>query len=195
MLSMLGLSAWTAACGALTVSGDPARAVFVAPIEGTDAAVGAVVAGEAITVYVCGGPTRYATVSQWFEGRLDADGAAAWSVGDATMRVRRDGDALSVSLTASDLGAREVAAARVPDEGLAGLYEATDDGGRAGVIVLPAVGGGDPRVVGAWRPRVGISSQVTPIRPLRLTLRALRVDVHRGATLRALWVRPVAPPR
>ncbi|MFO0650064.1 MAG: hypothetical protein U0326_27835 [Polyangiales bacterium] len=195
MLSMLCLSAWTAACGALTVTGDPERAVFVAPIDGTDAAIGAVVMGDAIAVYVCGGPTRYASVSQWFEGGLDADGAASWILGDTTMRVRREGHALSVSLSMGDLGARALRATRVPDEGLAGLYEATDDGGRVGVIVLPAVQGGDPSVVGAWRSRMGIASQVTPIRPLLLSLRALRVDVHRGATLRALWVRPVTPAR
>lgn len=195
MLSMLGLGAWAAACGAITVTGDPSRAVFAAPLDGTDAAVGAVIVGDAISVYVCGGPTQYASVSQWFEGTLDATGAAAFDAGGASLRARLDGDTLSLSFSVGALGARSVTVTRVADGGVAGLYEAVDDGGRAGVIVLPATGGEDARVVGAWRSRVGVAWQVTPIRPLLLTLRALRVDVHRDGALRALWVRPVLTAR
>jgi hypothetical protein len=194
-VSVLFLGGLAMSCGSLTVTGDTSRSVFVSALGDMDASLGAVVVESSISLYICGGETRFASLSQWFEGLLDENGEASWETHDVSLRVRQQGHLLQVFVRVAGAEMFEAELSRVTGSGNEGLYEASDDGGRAGVIVLPAASDADPVVMGAWRAQALRVAQVTPVRPLNRSVRAVRVLVHRGTAVRPLWVLPVVPRR
>jgi hypothetical protein len=176
---------------------DAALQTFVGSLEGTDAVVGLVRKGELWAGYVCGGPSSYATLTGWYQGRVEAapdgqhdrlidpDGSWSGTLIEGTLAgalLGRDG--VARNFRASLAGA--------PGGKLVGLFEAVDSGCRTGFIVMPVGSGGDSVTQGVWCDGSGRFAQVTPILPVELGARGVRVQVSEPG--RELYVVPAIPP-
>ncbi|WP_438024051.1 hypothetical protein [Sorangium sp. So ce233] len=171
----------------------PATGTSVGAVDGSDAVV-AVVRGEGeVTLYVCGGASSYATMTRWFEGTVEANGAFSLSNGGWTARAEPGGDAGTLrSPDGAELAFRVRPASLDRDEG---LYSAVDSGCRTGVVVLTPEGAEAPALQGTWCGAGDLFAQVTPIRWLsELDRRGIEVRVELEGAPKNLLVTPLERP-
>jgi hypothetical protein len=147
---------------------------YVGAVPGTDAVVAVATEGDAVVVYVCGGPSTLAAHTRWYSGR----------VGDATLESPA-GQELELSIESGRArGAYTVEGtsfdfeAAAPADRYRRLFTVVDSGCRTGVVV-----DGDD-VQGAWCDDLGAFAQVTPIAPIVPASDSL--DVAIGETSEAL---------
>ena len=141
---------------------------------GGDAAIAVATRGAEVSVYLCGGPSTFASLTRWFEGAVGAD--------ERLSLTSDDGAVLTGDLAA---GRGEIAtpdgqtlAYRVSAAGAAveGLYEA-EGACHAGVVAGDLDGDGQTHFQGAACDAEGKVAQVTPILPVAVTERGLAVRV------------------
>ncbi|WP_433929116.1 hypothetical protein AB3662_36470 [Sorangium cellulosum] len=171
----------------------PATETSVGTVDGSDAVV-AVVRGEGeVTLYVCGGASSYATMTRWFDGPAEANGAFSLSNGGWTARAEPGGDAGTLrSPDGAELAFRVRPAALDRAEG---LYAAVDSGCRTGVVVHTPEGAEAPALQGTWCGDGDRFAQVTPIRWLsEPDRRGIEVRVELEGARKRLLVTPLEQP-
>jgi hypothetical protein len=159
---------------------------WVAKDVAGDAWLAIEVQDETAVAYVCGGAQTLATHTRWLAGDaeehtvLDRDG----------FRLELDIHDEAVSGTFTGAGTTgEFTAARVPDGGVAGLFNVVTDGCRTGVIVAS---GDVSDAQGAFCSAVTDElAQVTPMMPLTQTSDGLGVVAHTEMGDVELFVREV----
>ncbi|KYF57189.1 hypothetical protein BE04_31495, partial [Sorangium cellulosum] len=167
--------------------------ISVGAVDGTDAVL-AVVRGEgAVTLYVCGGASTYATMTRWFEGPEDPSGAFSIESGGWTATADPGGG--SGRLRTPD-GAELAFRARPAAPGsIEGLYAADDGGCRTGAVVFTPEGAESPALQGTWCAVGDRFAQVTPLRPLSaLDRRGIQVQVELDGARKNLLVTPLGRP-
>lgn len=168
--ALLALSA--VGCGdEVTVS------TYVGKVTGpsADAVVGLVSDGERVQLYLCGGPSTYATHSRWFQGPVAADGSFSIESGGfvATGGVSEGSGELK-----TDAGETLSWTARPASGDLEGLYAAFDGSCRTGAVVGDFDGDGTVDLQGTWCDGRDAFAQVTPIMPIATSSRGIGVRVQ-----------------
>jgi hypothetical protein len=133
---------------------------------GQDAAVAVVSDGLQVAVYVCGGPTTFETLSRWYKGDVDADGAFNLEKGDS--QVTGDLRTGAGQIT-TDAGASLAFSVHPIGSDQEGLYSTMDGTCRTGAILGDLDGNGTVRLQGTWcqtlSPTVNRFAQVSPLTP------------------------------
>jgi hypothetical protein len=189
----LGLfTLWTAGCGSTAPPPPTAAgmALFVGPVDGSDALVGLVLEDAQAVLYACGGSTDAHQLNDWFFGKA---GDRALTLARAGARVDATIEAAQArgTLTLQDGTVLSFAAERQPDGALGGLYSASADGCRIGAIVRQEAQG--PRVVGK---RCSVDDQaatVVPIPPLVRRAEGIAVEAGPAQPDVVRFLAPVAP--
>jgi hypothetical protein len=187
----------------LAACGPPARtSTFVGEVTGQDAVIGAVSDGARVSFYLCGGPSSYATMTQWIEGAVAADGTLDISGGGFRVTGRIGGQGRSpfgsgqIQTPGGEALPWTVGPAIAP---LEGLYQTMDGSCRTGAVVGDFGDGLGIRLQGTWCDGGSRYAQVTPIRsPLTLEAGediAVRVEAAGyQALLVSRLVAPLPPP-
>jgi hypothetical protein len=190
LLSRRGLRACvTVALLALGCSDDPAAArvegTFVGTVEGTDMRVGLVTGPTDTAIFFCGGSASLPTTT-WMRpatsaGDIDVD------VGKAHVHAAVSATRITGAFEPGDGQVLTFSADRVPDDGSRGLYEQSDEQGRAAVVVFA-----DDQLQGAFiRASDGFVMQVVPVKPGPLDSSAGSLAVRVDARLLTVFrVRP-----
>jgi hypothetical protein len=162
---------------------------FTGPATGSNDAVGIVTWGQGIALYACGGPSSYATESNWFTGQLEANGSFSLNTGywTATGTVTASGATGQLSGPNATVIPFDLPPVDPPTG--AGVYEAAATGGcLTGVVVWGSAAG--VQVQGTWCDNQGNFDQVIPVTPvadLGFQVRNVPLTVTPPLTF---WVRP-----
>ncbi len=111
---------------------------LVGVVEGTDVALGALLDGDTLAVYQCGGDQTFETHTRWFRGTIgNDDGPNAFEVvsEDFTLVGTRTEDGLDGDLIEPDGTRHAFHVDPVADDSDAGVYVAEHEGRSAGVVV------------------------------------------------------------
>jgi len=188
LVALAALALVAAGCAAPT----PPPAFHAGPVSDSDAVVAVVREGTHVTAYVCGGATSYDALTRWFEGSSPEGDALEVSRDGFTLRLEGappDATSLSGSLTDARGIARPFVAHLQPRDPVAGLYDNSESGCRAGAMVWYPDGAAEPRVQGTWCDRGGLTEQVEPVRPLQVDGAGLRVRLGPRGGLRQIRLR------
>ncbi|WP_437965774.1 hypothetical protein WMF04_40030 [Sorangium sp. So ce260] len=171
----------------------PPPEISVGAVDGTDAVL-ALVRGEgAVTLYVCGGASSYATMTRWFEGPEDASGA--FSLASEGWTASADPGGESGRLRTPEGAELAFRARPAAVDGIEGLYAAVDGGCRTGAVVFTPEGAETLALQGTWCGAGDRYAQVTPIRPLSaLDRRGIEVQVELDGARKNLLVTPLERP-
>jgi hypothetical protein len=163
----------TGDAGGRDAGGGPLR-VLVGAVDGSDIAVGAIIADRHARMFFCGGASSYATATHWFplvdldlEGDADA-GFDQTSADGFSVRGSVLDAALYGELTRKGEPPAKFSADLVHDGTLAGLYEGMSDCGRVGLIVTQHRPKDAVRAQGACVGPGHLPEQVNPILPVTL---------------------------
>ncbi|WP_437544600.1 hypothetical protein WME97_36275 [Sorangium sp. So ce367] len=171
----------------------PPPEISVGTVDGTDAVL-ALVRGEgAVTFYVCGGVSSYATMTRWFEGPEDPSGAFSLESDGWTATADPGGESGQLRTPeGAELAFRARPAAL---DRIEGLYAAVDGGCRTGAVVFTPDDTEAPALQGTWCGAGDLYAQVTPIRPLSvLDRRGIEVQVELNGARKKLLVTPLVRP-
>jgi hypothetical protein len=120
-----------ASCGS-----DPhAPATYVGDVDGTDMKIGIVTEGGKVAMFACGGPTSYAQATKWFRGASEPM-TISFSSDGWVAKASASGDMATGTIDRGTGIAFRFTAKKVPEDGVAGLYELKDQNGTAGVVVI-----------------------------------------------------------
>jgi hypothetical protein len=176
-------------------AGGDAPIVLVGAVDDSDIRLGAVIAADRIRVFFCGGPSSYASATQWLQAQLAADGSFAFESDALQLQGQLDGGRLRGELTRAGERALAFSAERVRAGTLAGLYESEAECGRVGLIVTQRSPSDAPSAQGACVGPGHAPEQVNPILPLALDEDgALAVEVVRADGTEPASVQPASPP-
>lgn len=107
-------------------------------VVGTDIVMGALIDGDTLAIYQCGGPTTVASHTGWFRGTIgidgDADGFELQS-GEMTLSGRRDSDGLEGELLDAEGTLHNFRLDAIDDMATAGVYIAEQYELQVGVVV------------------------------------------------------------
>lgn len=160
----------------------PALEVLVGEVEDSDVRVGVLADDDRLRVFLCGGPTSYATATRWVRTELEADGDFHFSSDELALELT--GSLVDGELDAELItdGERAVLSARrVRPDTLAGLYEARAACGTVGLIVAQDEPDSEPSAQGACVGDGHLPDQVNPIKPIsRERDGTIAVEVVRG---------------
>jgi hypothetical protein len=142
---------------------DSSPATYVGRLQGTDAVIAVVRSGGTVMAYACGGPSTYATQTNWFPAAAATAGAfqlqhAGWSLAGGAA-----GDGFAGSLVAPDGASFAWNASPVGADTAAGLYAVSDEGCRTGVVIIQSSPDSPPAVQGTWCNAQGAKAPVTPV--------------------------------
>lgn len=186
LLSLLGAALFV--CAGCAGAADPTIAegvdgtyVGAIRVDGNDVAVGLVVRDRHASFYACGEGPTLATHTRWLAGPLDG-GTVHLEIEGMRVDGALSGDAAGGVLTREGDAPLSWSAVRVPDDGIAGLYSATDEGCKTGVVVWSDADG-EPALQGSWCNEAGARMQVQPILPVERVVDSIEVSV------------PLTPPR
>lgn len=149
----------------------------VGVVEGTDIVLGAMIDGDSLAIYQCGGDQTFATHTGWFRGTIgDGDDLDAFELvlDDLTLRGIRDSEGLEGELIEADGSEHPFRVAGVTDDEQAGVYLANDGGVSVGVVVRED--GGELVAQGASCEGLRPCEQVIILAPLTVT--DSRIDVQ-----------------
>ncbi|CAN5543721.1 hypothetical protein BH09MYX1_BH09MYX1_62400 [soil metagenome] len=180
---LAGAPACTSSVPVGTVSLD---GTYVGTVTGSDAWIAAYASGKQIAVYACGGSASFQTASRWYFGTIDARHATVSAEGWTIDLDLSEGHAIG-TMTPPSATAMTFDAKSARSGSFEGLYVATDDGRRTGVIVRQDVGK-DPIVQGTWFGEADARAQVTPIKPVSANV--FDVTFSFNAQARTLTVKP-----
>ena len=170
----------------------PSAAFLAGPVSDSDAVVAVVREGTRVTAYVCGGATTYDALTRWFEASSREGEPVEVTRDGFTLRLEgTPADATSLAGTLTDARgiARPFVARLQPRDPVAGLYDSSESGCRAGALVWYPDGAAEPRVQGTWCDRGGLTEQVEPVRPLQVDEAGLRVRLGPRGGLRQIRLR------
>jgi hypothetical protein len=158
----------------------PAHDVLVGEVEDSDVRVGVLADDARLRVFLCGGPSSYASATHWVRAELEPNGDFTFSSDALQLEGSLVDGVLEAELTAD--GERAVVRAeRVRDDTLAGLYEAKAECGTVGLIVTQDEPAAEPTAQGACVGEGHLPDQVNPIKPIaRDRSGTIAVDVLRG---------------
>lgn len=164
--------------------------VLVGEVEDSDVRVGVLAGGAQLRVFLCGGPSSYATATRWVRAELDESGDFRFSEGELELAGSLVDGVLEAELIAEGERAR-IRAERVRAGTLAGLYEARAECGTVGLIVAQGERGAEPAAQGACVGDGHLPDQVNPIKPIAQDRSgAIAVEVVRGEDATRVDVRP-----
>jgi len=176
-------------CGAEVGSSDAGLAaldagrahdVLVGEVQDSDVRVGVLADGARLRVFLCGGPSSYASATHWVRARLDPNGDFHYGADELELEGSLVDGVLEAELVADGERAL-VHARRVRSGTLAGLYEARAECGTVGLIVAQDEQGSEPSAQGACVGDGHLPDQVNPIKPIALERDgAIVVEVVRG---------------
>jgi len=133
-----------------------------------------------LRVFLCGGPSSYASATHWVRAELDSDGDFRYSADELELEGSLVDGVLEAELIADGEHAL-VHAERVRGNTLAGLYEAQAECGTVGLIVTQDDPDSDPIGQGACVGVGHLPDQVNPIKPISFERNgAIAVEVVRG---------------
>jgi len=182
--------------GAARDGGSDAPIVLVGEVGDSDIRLGAVIAADQMRLFFCGGPSSYATATQWLQVELDAGAGFAAQNDALELQGELDGARLEGELTRSGEPALRFSAERVRAGTLAGLYEAQAECGRVGLIIAQPSESDPPAAQGACVGPGHAPEQVNPILPIALDQDGtIAVEVAREGSIEAARVQRAAPPR
>lgn len=182
LVTALGCEAELGASDAGLAALDAGRAhdVLVGEIEGSDVRVGVLADGARLRVFLCGGPSSYASATHWVRAELEPNGDFRYSANGLELEGSLVDGALEAELFSGGERAR-VHARQVRADTLAGLYEAHAECGTVGLIVTQDTPGSQPTAQGACVGDGHLPDQVNPIKPISLERSgAIAVEVVRG---------------
>lgn len=156
----------------------PAHEVLVGEVEDSDVRVGVLAGGAELRVFLCGGPSSYASATHWLRTELEANGDFRFSSGALQLEGSLAGGVLEAELITGEERAR-VRAQAVRDGTIAGLYEAKAECGTVGLIVTQDAPDSEPIAQGACVGDGHLPDQVNPIKPIALERGAIAVEVVR----------------
>jgi hypothetical protein len=166
--------------GLAELDAGPAHDVLVGEVEDSDVRVGVLADGARLRVFLCGGPSSYASATHWVRAELEPNGDFSFSSEELELTGSLVDGVLEAELVADDERAM-VHAERVRDGTLAGLYEARADCGTVGLIVTQDDPDSEPTAQGACVGDGHLPDQVNPIKPIsRDSDGAIAVEVVRG---------------
>ena len=161
--------------------------------------VGLVQSGNAASVFVCGGPSSFATQTRWFSSSIGLDSPFSLSAGGFRLEGTASADSIEGVLReeVSDTSdARSFSARPVDNGSLAGVYDAFGPCGHLGLIIQPSSPGEPTAAQGAClriEDGAQIVEQVNPVMPLARDANA-GVAVTVGAELdRVFILHPLVP--
>lgn len=170
--TLLTLAAFASASCANDEQVESSRQVWVGAVQDSDLMVGVVQAGNAASLFVCGGPSSFATQTRWFSSPIGLDSPFSLAAGGLRLEGTTSADSIEGVLQedASDPGdARSFSARPVDNASLAGVYDAFGPCGHLGLIIQPSSPGEPAAAQGAClRVENGaqIVEQVNPVMPL-----------------------------
>jgi hypothetical protein len=185
---VLAVLAATGCADSATEPVDLAARVHVAAVDDSDVKLGAIVDGDALTVYACGGPQTFATHTRWFDGRFGTDddpNAFAIDVDGFRLEGERTVEGITGVFVDPDGTEHAFAAEATDDAEPPGLYTGAADGCTTGVVVLP-----DLSTQGTYCNADGEFIQVIILRPGDLSANGFEVQVDRPEGPLTLQVDP-----
>lgn len=153
-----------------------AHDVLVGEVEGSDVRVGVLASGDQLRVFLCGGPSSYASATHWVRTALDASGDLRFSSDALQLEGSLADGVLDAELITDDERAL-VRARAVHADTIAGLYEAQAECGTVGLIVTQDTPDSSPTAQGACVGDGHLPDQVNPIKPISLEQGAIAVEV------------------
>lgn len=153
--------------GHLELDAGPSHEVLVGEVEDSDVRVGVLADATRLRVFLCGGPSSYASATHWLRAELDDDGAFDFQTDQLELRGSLVDGVLEAELTRGEESAR-VRAERVRADTIAGLYEARAECGTVGLIVTQDEPDTQPTAQGACVGEGHLPDQVNPIKPISL---------------------------
>jgi hypothetical protein len=166
--------------GLAELDAGPTHEKLVGEVEDSDVRVGVLADDARLRVFLCGGPSSYASATHWLRAELDGDGDFSFRSDELELTGTLVDGVLEAELVAD--GERSmVRAERVRGGTLAGLYEARADCGTVGLIVTHDGPDSEPTAQGACVGEGHLPDQVNPIKPIsRDSDGAIAVEVVRG---------------
>lgn len=158
--------------------------VAVGEVEGTDIVLGAMVDGDTVAIYQCGGDQTFATHTGWFRGRIGLDDdldAFELTLGDLELVGTRDSEGLEGELVEADGTRHPFRVDGVADDDTTGVYLATEGDVSVGVVVRDE--GGELVAQGASCEGLLPCEQVIILSPLTVTDGRIDVQVSTEAGL------------
>ncbi|MEX1363236.1 MAG: hypothetical protein AB1Z98_08925 [Nannocystaceae bacterium] len=128
----------TMACDAEPEDPTLSTRVAVGTVEGTDIVLGALIDGDELAIYQCGGDTTFASHTGWFRGRFGAgDDTDAFELvlDDLRLEGLRDADGLEGELVEADGTRHDFRLDPVADDAEAGVYTVAEGDVSVGVVV------------------------------------------------------------
>jgi hypothetical protein len=165
--------------------------VLVGQVDDSDIVLGVVAEGDALTVYACGGTQTFATHTRWFQGSFgEGDDPDAFEIEQDgfSLQGRRTPDGLSGVLHEPDGSMRTIAAFPTAEDTLSGLYFATVDGCRTGVVLFATPDGVDGQ--GTYCNDQGEFIQVIILQPVQLRADGIEVEVEKDEGAMSFFVEP-----
>ncbi|MEM7160289.1 MAG: hypothetical protein AAF799_46050 [Myxococcota bacterium] len=114
---------------------EPEFRVAVGNVENTDIVLGALVDGDSLAIYQCGGDETFETHTGWFNGEIDEDEAFSMTLHGMELSGTRDEDGLSGELVDAEGNRHAFRVDAVEDDATDGIYVVEDAGVSVGVVV------------------------------------------------------------
>ncbi len=180
------------ACDSVEPEPELEARVLVGDIEGTDIVLGALLDGDTLAVYQCGGDDTFDSHTLWFRGAIGDDDTFEVERDGLTLVGTRSVEGLDGELVEADGTRHAFHVDPVEDDDDAGVYIASEAGLAAGVVVLPQ---GDGFVAQGAACDDDECFQVIILPPLTITTQRIPVQVMTATdTLTFDVVRTLAAP-
>jgi len=194
--ALLTVTAFASGSCANDERAEGSRRVWIGAVQDSDLMIGVVQSGKAASVFVCGGPSSFATQTHWFSSPIGLDSPFSLSAGDFRLEGSTSADSIEGVLRDDTSDARSFSARQVDNASLAGLYDARGPCGHLGLIIQPSLQGEPAAAQGACLKTENgaqIVEQVNPVMPLAQDANA-GVAVTVGADLdRVFILHPLVP--
>ena len=154
---------------------EPEFRVAVGNVANTDIALGALVDGDTIAIYQCGGDQTFETHTGWFNGTIDADQTFSMTLHDMELTGTRDEDGISGELIDTDGTRHAFRVDAVEDDSEEGIYVVADGDVSIGVVVQ--ADGNDLTAQGSGCDDRRSCAQVIILSPLTIEDEAIDVQI------------------
>jgi hypothetical protein len=169
--------------------------VWIGDVVDTDAKVGAVEAGGAAVLFLCGGDRTYPELTRWFSGQSALDEPFRFTAGEFEIAGEPVGKSLAGTLLREDADGQAWQAASAAPETLSGVYSGEAACGRVGLIVSQASSDDEATGQGACLKLIDETinvEQVNPVLPLVRRDGAILVTIASDPD-REIRVHPLMP--
>ncbi|HEY3255996.1 MAG TPA: hypothetical protein VGJ91_18685 [Polyangiaceae bacterium] len=143
--------------------------VWVGTVQDSDAMLGVVESRGAASLFLCGGPSSFASQTHWFFSPTGLDSAFSMTDGGFQLEGSTSSDQIVGTLRQDSGDTHSFSVQQVNGALLAGVYDALGPCGHLGLIVLPNAPGELPAAQGTClKTEAGaeLVEQVNPVMPL-----------------------------